>query len=123
MFMKTKKADGTGKKQRKFGKLSKKQRNILIAVLVAAIGGGSYFGYTKIFQKDASASEKVARVTRGDITKSIEGTGTIAAINQYEVTSLVKGEILNDYFSEGQEINQGDLMYTIDSEEMTNSIE
>ena len=121
--MKTKKADGTGKKQHKFGKLSKKQRNILIAVLVAAIGGGSYFGYTKIFQKDASASEKVARVTRGDITKSIEGTGTIAAINQYEVTSLVKGEILNDYFSEGQETNQGDLMYTIDSEEMTNSIE
>ena len=47
MFMKTKKADGTGKKQHKFGKLSKKQRNILIAVLVAAIGGGSYFGYTR----------------------------------------------------------------------------
>ncbi len=123
MFIKRKKADSTEKKRRKFSQLSKKKRNLLIVVLVAAIAGGSYFGYAKIFQKDEASADKVARVTRGNIAKSIEGTGTISAINQYEVTSLVKGEILEDYFTEGQEINKGDLMYTIDSEEMNNSIE
>ena len=45
------------------------------------------------------------------------------AINEYEVTSLVTGEILTDHSEEGQLINKGDLMYTIDTTELNNSIQ
>lgn len=64
-----------------------------------------------------------AKVTRGDITKVIEGSGTIEAIDQYEITALVTGEILKDYFEEGQEVKQGELLYEIDTSDIENSIE
>ncbi len=108
---------------RKFKSLSKKKKIVVSVVLIAALLGGSWFGYTRLNAGNDKAEQSIARVTRGNIIKSIEGTGTIQAINQYEVTSLVKGEILADYFSEGQEIQEGDLMYTIDADDMTNSIE
>lgn len=70
-----------------------------------------------------TAAEQTAAVTRGNLTKTIEGNGTIAAINQYDVTSLVNGEILSDYFEEGQTIEKGALMYQIDASELQNSLE
>ncbi len=108
---------------RKFKGLNRKKKVIVSVILIGVILGGSWFGYTRLAGGRTVTERPVARVTRGNIVKSIEGTGTIQAINQYEVTSLVKGEILADYFSEGQEIQEGDLMYTIDSESMANSIE
>lgn len=68
-------------------------------------------------------AQQTATVTRGTLTKTIEGNGTIAAINQYDVTSLVNGEILSDHFEEGQAIEKGTLMYQIDASELQNSLE
>lgn len=106
------------------GKKKKKKivRNSIIAAVILAIGLGSYIGYTKWFG-GSTAEAITAQVTRGNISKTIEGSGTIAAINQYEVTSLVKGEILADHFEEGQEITKGDLMYEIDTTDMDNTIQ
>lgn len=105
------------------GKRSKKAvRNCIIAVVAVAVAAGSFWGYRHFFKKSGTASALTATVTRGSIAKTIEGSGTIAAIDQYEITSLVKGEILADYFSEGQEIQKGDLLYELDSSDAQSSI-
>lgn len=70
-----------------------------------------------------AAAQQTASVTRGNLTKTIEGNGTIAAINQYDITSLVNGEILSDHFEEGQTIEKGALLYQIDASELQNSLE
>ncbi len=113
--------DKTQKKQRK--KRPKWVRNTIIVALIVAVGGGGTLAWFQSLAKPVSATQQTALVTRGSITKSIEGSGTIEAIEQYEVTSLVKGEILADYFEEGQEIEQGALMYEIDTTDLTNSIQ
>ena len=101
----------------------KKNKKIIIAcVLIVVIIIGAAFGSFKFFGKEDKKTIQTAVAAVRNVSNVIEGSGTIAAINQYEVTSLVTGEILADYFEEGQMLNEGDLMYTIDSTEMENNI-
>ncbi len=66
---------------------------------------------------------RTAKVTKGNISVVISGTGTIKPIDEYQVTSLVKGEILLDTFEEGDMVEEGDLLYQIDSSDLENSLE
>ncbi len=102
----------------------KKMVKISICLIcVLALGTGGFFVYQAKFGAKVSANEQVARVTRGDVSKVIEGSGTIEAIDQYDVTSLVKGEILTCTFEEGDMVQQGDLLYALDSSELDNNIQ
>lgn len=59
----------------------------------------------------------------GDVNVVISGSGAIEPIEQYDITALVQGEILEDYFDEGQILKKDDLMYSIDSKNIQNNIE
>lgn len=96
-------------------------KKIIAAVLVVIIAAGGFFLYSGRGAK-TSAELITARVTRGDINSVIEGTGTIEAINQYEVTSLAKGDITVDYFEEGDYVTKGQLLYEIDSSSVSSNI-
>lgn len=111
-------------KQRKpAGGRKKKKRIIAVCILIAVIAVGCVLGYGKLFGTPSAGAVQTAVASMGTVSSVIEGSGTIEAINQYEVTALVTGEILSDHFEEGQLLNKGDLMYTIDSTEMQNSIQ
>lgn len=104
-------------------KKKKKKRAILACVLIAVLVLGSFFGYRHFAGGKTASSLQTATAKIASVSNVIEGSGTIEAINQYEITALVTGEILADYFEEGQMLNEGDLMYRIDSTEMENSIQ
>jgi len=88
---------------------------VIIAIIVFLTFGSD---------KSADKAEVVtADVTRGNIDKIIEGTGQIQAINQYEITSLAKGDIIADHFEEGDYVKKGQLLYEIDSESAKSSIQ
>ena len=57
------------------------------------------------------------------ITNVFSDSGTIAAANTYEVKPLVKGTVLTSNFEEGDVVEAGDILYTIDSSDAANSIE
>lgn len=57
-----------------------------------------------------------------ELLVSVTGTGTIQPNNAYKVTSLIKGEVLEAPFEEGQEVNKGDLLFRIDSKDVEDSI-
>lgn len=86
---------------------------LVVCIVLFAFGRG---GNEKV-------SAQSAFVTKGAVTKVIEGSGTIEAVDQYEITALVKGEILKDHFEEGQEVKEGDLLYEIDTADIENNIE
>lgn len=115
------KADVRQSLQTKKGKKIFKISICMICVLALVTGG--FFVYQAKFGTKVSADEQVARVTRGTIANSIEGSGTIEAIDQYEVTSLVKGEILTCTFEEGDTVQKDDLLYELDSSDLDNSIQ
>ena len=58
-----------------------------------------------------------------DLTVSVSGTGTVEPADSYQVTALVKGEILEAPFEEGDQVEQGDVLYQIDTSDVENSIE
>ncbi|MBQ7900935.1 MAG: HlyD family efflux transporter periplasmic adaptor subunit [Clostridia bacterium] len=105
---------------KKTAQISKKVLAIVLVVVIAA-GAGTYYFVGR--DSEASTELVTARVTRGDISSVIEGTGVIEAINQYEVTSLAKGDIIADYFEEGDYVQKDQLLYQMDSSAANSSIE
>lgn len=64
-----------------------------------------------------------AAVERRDITAQITGSGTLQAANSYSVTSLVEGTILTADFEEGDQVEAGTVLYTIDDSDMSSTLE
>ncbi len=62
-------------------------------------------------------------VSRGDITVSVTGSGTVEPNEQYEIQSIVTGDILEDNVTLGASVNKDDILYVIDSSSAENSIE
>ena len=93
---------------------------ISILVLVAVI-----FSFRSCSKKDDTKTElQTAKATYGNISKAIEGSGTIAAIDEYEVSALsVKGEVLECTFEVGDIVEKDEILYRIDSSDMERSIE
>ncbi len=86
---------------------------IIIALLVAFTGKG----------KKADKVINTAEVIRGDIRVTVSGSGTLEAIESYEVKSTVSGDVLTGDFNEGDKITKDQILYTIDTTEMENTIE
>jgi len=92
-----------------------------VAVVVIAA-----LGIRFVLNANASGDEityNYVPVERRDITVTLSGTGTVSPINQYEVTSLVSGEILDAPFEEGDVLQKGALLYKIDTGNVENNIE
>lgn len=72
---------------------------------------------------DITQNYVTAAVERRDITAQISGSGTLQAANSYSVTSLVEGTILTADFEEGDQVEAGTVLYTIDDSDMSSTLE
>ena len=101
-----------GKKARKW---------IVLAVLaVAVIGGGTAFlNRAKAKAAQTETAYTTASVEKRSITNSLTGSGTLEPADSYTVTTLVSGEVLSDTFEEGDTVEKGQLLYTIDSSDVS----
>ena len=103
-------------------KLSKKTWLILFSVFLALLL--ALFFILPSFQGGGrAAGDTTATVSRGKIIKTIEGTGVIAANDQYTIRSLVTGEVLSDTFQEGDMVEKDALLYVIDSTNLDYTIQ
>ena len=64
-----------------------------------------------------------AAVERMDVNSSITGSGTLEAADSYSVSTLVEGTILTAAFEEGDQVEEGTVLYTIDSSDAASSLE
>ncbi|MFS0558948.1 biotin/lipoyl-binding protein [Brevibacillus sp. 179-C9.3 HS] len=99
-----------------------KKKWIIIATVVAVLGGGSYYGYS-YFKGDEVAEEMpeekptfpTAVVERGEVKKTINSAGTIEAKAREEVKPELSGKVQRLLVKEGQSVKKGDVLFTIDS--------
>ena len=110
----------------KKGRLKKllkgKKRKCLALLLVAAIVAGILAARGLGGQEaSAEASYQTATVEKRDITRSLSSNGTLQPADSYTVSTLVSGEILSDTFDEGDQVVEGQLLYTLDSSSASNS--
>ena len=55
------------------------------------------------------------QVTHRDLSVKVAGTATLEPADSYQVTTLISGEIQGAPFEEGDLVEQGTLLYTLDS--------
>ena len=105
-------------------KFTKKQLRVISIILVVVITIGCFFAYKVFFGKENSAKAAITAVaSRGNVSSVIEGSGTLEALQQYEITSLIKGEVVADYFEEGDMVEKDDVLYQMDDEAGMESID
>ena len=102
---------------------AKKNWKWLVPVVVVAAAGAVFLigGGNKAASRDVTYAETTP--VRQDVSNSLSGTGTLNPANTYTVKSLVDGKILTGGFEEGDKVEEGDVLYTIDSSDASTNFE
>lgn len=103
---------------------AKKNWKWLVPVVVVAAAGAVFLisgGGNKAASRDVTYAETTP--IRQDVSNSLSGTGTLNPANTYTVKSLVDGKILTGGFEEGDKVEEGDVLYTIDSSDASTNLE
>lgn len=117
----------TAKAPKRGGKRKKKIKKIILwTVVIIAIALFLCFKMG-VFDKTAGTAggETVTTftVTRRDLQNVLSGTGTLQPYDSYNVTALSSGEILEDFFEEGDEVTEDQILMKIDSSNLETSLE
>ncbi len=101
-----------------------KKKIILISAIVLCIALICWFAFGRGKKSDdVKQSYLETQAYIGDITETIEQSGVVEPYARYEITSLVRGEIISSTFEEGDFVNEGDTLYQIDDEDAQLSME
>ena len=92
-------------------------------VCVAVLGG--WFILRPDRAQDANVDVSYVQTTpeKRDLTNSLSGTGTLNPANTYNVKSLVAGKVLTSTIEEGDIVEEGTVLYTVDSSDATTKAE
>lgn len=109
---------------KKLNNLSIKKKRAVFTAILLVIVVGAYSVVSGLFMGESQALEYTEyEVSKGNVTVSISGSGTVEPIRQYDVVALVEGEVLEDTFNEGDTVEKGQLLYKIDSSDMEKTLE
>lgn len=98
-------------------------KRIAAAACAAAVAGAFLLPGKGAKPADVDTAYLESAVERRNITNVFSGSGTIAAANTYTVNALVSGTVLTADFAVGDTIEEGTVLYTIDSSNAANSAE
>ncbi|MBD9258795.1 MAG: HlyD family efflux transporter periplasmic adaptor subunit [Faecalibacterium sp.] len=92
-------------------------------VCVAVLGG--WFILRPDRAQDANVDVSYVQTTpeKRDLTNSLSGTGTLNPANTYNVKSLVAGKVLTSTIEEGDIVEEGTVLYTVDASDATTKAE
>ncbi len=109
--------DGTISKKRRWKNLFRGKKRKWIALLLVAVIAVGAFAWRGMGtpQAEAAVAYQTAAVERRDVTKTLSSSGTLEPADSYTVNTLVSGEILSDTFEKGDQVEEGQLLYTLDS--------
>lgn len=103
-------------------RLGRKGKWLLLALVLAAGIGFLALRHLGGQQAAAVVSYQEAAVEARDITRSLTASGTLEPADSYTVSTLVDGEILSDTFEEGDLVEKGQLLYTLDSSDASSAL-
>src|SRR5258705_11742559 len=98
----------------------KKSRGWIWAVgVLLALGGVAFFSLKAVSKGSTKIdAEKLAKVERIDLTRSVVATGKIEAASKVEIKSKASGIIEMLPFDVGQEVRQGQVICNLDENEL-----
>ncbi len=96
----------------------------LVPVVCVAVLGG-WFILRPDKAQDANVDVSYVQTTpeKRDLSNSLSGTGTLNPANTYNVKSLVAGKVLTSTIEEGDIVEEGTVLYTVDASDATTKAE
>ena len=96
----------------------------MVPVACVAVLGG-WFILRPDRAQDANVDVSYVQTTpeKRDLSNSLSGTGTLNPANTYNVKSLVAGKVLTSTIEEGDVVEEGTVLYTVDSSDATTKAE
>ena len=111
----------------KIPKPRKKRRWVKVLIVLAVLAALVFWFLIRPIMSASDQLESMlyqtGTVEYRELTVSVSGTGTVEPADSYQVTALVKGEILDAPFEEGEQVEKGDILYQIDASDVENSIQ
>ncbi len=110
--------------RRKTGRMKK---TIPLLLFILAAGGGFFF-WTRYQGKARAAGAgaqqvRTATVGRGTLVSELSSAGTISPKDTYTITFLVEGEVILADFEEGDQVEEGQILYQIDVSSMESELQ
>ena len=92
-------------------------------VCVAVLGGWFILRPDKAQDANVDVSYVQTTPEKRDLSNSLSGTGTLNPANTYNVKSLVAGKVLTSTIEEGDIVEEGTVLYTVDASDATTKVE
>ena len=92
-------------------------------VCLVAVGGWWLLKPKQDKPASVDTSYVEAAPEQRDLINTLNGTGTLKPANTYNVKSLVSGKVLTDGFDEGDVVEEGTVLYTVDSSDASTKVE
>ena len=102
----------------------KKNWKLLVPAVCVIVAGGAFLLWPKQAKPasvDASYTEAAPEYR--NVSNTLSGTGTLNPANTYTVKSLVDGKVLTSTIEEGDTVDEGTVLYTIDSSDASTNFE
>lgn len=84
----------------------------VIIIAIAIVAGAFIKNNTST--STSAAAQRTVKVSKGNIEVNISGSGTITSANTSDLMANADGKITKAYFTEGDSVKKGDLLYEID---------
>lgn len=91
-------------------------------VLVLAVLGAGYWGYSVLHPKAAAVATATATVTRGDVTATVSATGKVISPSDIGLAPLVAGTLSKLYVKVGDHVSAGKVLAQIDTTNLTTAL-
>ncbi len=102
---------------------SKWPKRVIYLAVAAALAAVFFLWRSASPRQAANLGYIPATAAVGDLTVAVTGTGTVQPIDSYKVTALVKGEVLEAPFEEGDTVEKDDLLFRIEAKAVETSIQ
>lgn len=86
---------------------------LIVFIVVRAVAGGS---------KSSDSGYTFFEAEYRDISVVVNATSTVEPLDSYSVIALVRGDVLEAPFEEGDTIEEGDLLYKIDTSDAESTV-
>lgn len=102
----------------------KKNWKLLVPAVCVIVAGGAFLLWPKQAKPaNVDASYTEAAPEYRNVSNTLSGTGTLNPANTYTVKSLVDGKVLTSTIEEGDTVDEGTVLYTIDSSDASTNFE
>lgn len=94
---------------------------LILILVILLIAGGGYYWYTKSHSQ-TKETYTLGTVSRGNISVSIDATGTIEPVNSVDLSATVSGTLQSVLVKQNQEVTKGQQIAIIESKAATSTL-